>query len=271
VTCLVEADESASAVPHRSAIPRWRSARWYEFLPEVLLVGGLGLFAATEPHAALSAFGSSTALLLMAGVVVAWITVRMIFFVAGGWPVIRSVVFTGAALAILRVVVLPAYQDHTIVEDRPEFAAQVSASARGPLTSDLPVSHATSPVIVSTGAVHGVNHRASGTATVYRQPDGRFVVGLEDFDIQPGPAYALYVVRGADRRDHRDGTRIDALRGNKGTQYYDIPQGVAVADGQWTVLVWCEIFDVPVANATPETSTPRIFPPSETTGQAGAP
>jgi hypothetical protein len=99
--------------------------------------------------------------------------------------------------------------------------------------------------------LHGIDHRASGTATVYRQPDGCIVVGLEAFEIQRGPAYALYVVPGADRRDHRDGIRIDALRGNKGTQYYDTPESVAVVDGQWTVLVWCEIFDVPVANATP--------------------
>ena len=251
MTRLIEAADSTAVEPDRTATPRWRRVRWYELVPEVLLVGGLGLFAAAEPRAALSAFRSNTAVVLMGGVVVAWITVRAMFFVVGGWPAMRFVVFTGAALAILRVVVLPAYQSHTVVEHRPGFGAQAPVSVPGLPMSGLPVSPATSPVSVSAAALHGIDHRASGTATIYRQPDGRFVVGLEDFDIQPGPAYALYVVPGADRRDLRDGIRIDALRGNKGTQYFDIPQGIPVTDGPWTVLVWCEIFDVPVANATP--------------------
>jgi len=47
------------------------------------------------------------------------------------------------------------------------------------------------------------------------------------------------------------GTRIDDLRGNAGTQYYDAPAGIDLTAGPWTVLVWCQTFGVPVANATP--------------------
>ena len=47
------------------------------------------------------------------------------------------------------------------------------------------------------------------------------------------------------------GIRLDDLRGNKGTQYYPVPTGTDVATGPWTVLVWCQTFDVPVAGATP--------------------
>jgi hypothetical protein len=122
VTSLVDAADSTNVEPHRSAHPRWRRVRRYEFVPEVLLSGGLGFFALTEPRAALSAFGGSTAVLLMTGVVMAWTTIRAIFFVVDGWPAIRFVAFTGAALAILRVVVLPSYQSHTVVEHRPGFA-----------------------------------------------------------------------------------------------------------------------------------------------------
>ena len=99
--------------------------------------------------------------------------------------------------------------------------------------------------------VGGIDHRASGTVTLYRQPDTGVVIGLEEFDIQPGPAYALYLVPGSDRQDHDGGTRLSKLRGNRGTQFYDVPEDVMVDGGAWTVLVWCETFDVPVANATP--------------------
>ena len=71
------------------------------------------------------------------------------------------------------------------------------------------------------------------------------------FDIQPGPDYDVYVVPGADRMNRDAGTRIDDLRGNAGTQYYDAPAGIDLTAGPWTVLVWCQTFGVPVANATP--------------------
>ena len=109
----------------------------------------------------------------------------------------------------------------------------------------------TEPVVLRSSAIQGIDHRARGTAVVYRQPDGSLLVGLEDIDIQPGPDYDVYVVPGADRDDTDGGVRLDDLRGNKGTQYYPVPNGLDVATGAWTVLVWCQTFDVPVAGATP--------------------
>jgi hypothetical protein len=77
------------------------------------------------------------------------------------------------------------------------------------------------------------------------------VVGLEDFDVQPGPDYDVYLVPGSDRRDRAGGTRLDDLRGNRGTQFYDVPEELALGDGPWTVLIWCQTFGVPVAHGTP--------------------
>jgi hypothetical protein len=110
---------------------------------------------------------------------------------------------------------------------------------------------ATEPVRIGAATFRGIDHRAEGAVNLYRQPDGSFVVGLEDIDIQPGPDYDVYVVPGADREDRDGGTRLDDLRGNKGTQFYAVPAEVALADGPWTVLVWCQTFGVPIANATP--------------------
>ena len=103
---------------------------------------------------------------------------------------------------------------------------------------------------VSTGSLRGIDHDASGTASVYRLPDGGFVVGLEDIDIEPGPDYQVYVVPGTDRESPGDGTHLDGLRGNQGTQYYDVPAGLGDVGPEWTVLVWCRAFGVPIAAAT---------------------
>ncbi|MGH9177908.1 MAG: DM13 domain-containing protein [Acidimicrobiales bacterium] len=110
---------------------------------------------------------------------------------------------------------------------------------------------AAQPVPLRVGAFRGVDHRASGTVAIYRQPDGRYVVGLEDFDIQPGPDYDVYVVPGSDKEERSGGARLDDLRGNRGTQYYEVPAEVDLGSGPWSVLVWCQTFAVPVATATP--------------------
>jgi hypothetical protein len=223
-------------------------ARWYEFIPELALVAGLGLFALTEPRAAASGFKSTKAVVLMAIVAIAWVVVRLALWAGVRWPAVRLVVFAVAAAGILKVVVLPAYDDHTVVEVLTIDARGVDTSSSvAPAAPPAP----SPPAKVKSGALRGIDHRASGTAALYVAPDNRVVIGLEEFDIQPGPAYVLYVVEGADRRDHDGGVRVEPLRGNKGTQFYDAPSTVDVTSGEWTVLVWCETFDVPVANATP--------------------
>jgi len=48
---------------------------------------------------------------------------------------------------------------------------------------------------------------------------------------------------------HLDRSSING--GNRGTQFYETPATTDLTTGAWTVLVWCETFDVPVAHATP--------------------
>ena len=103
---------------------------------------------------------------------------------------------------------------------------------------------------LSTGGIRGIDHDATGTASVYRQPDGSFVVGLENIDIEPGPDYRVYVVPAPDAESPGDGREIDALRGNQGTQYYSVGADIGDLGDGWTVLVWCRAFGVPVAAAT---------------------
>jgi len=228
--------------------------RWWELVPEVLLAVGLGFFFVMETAAATSAFASKTAIALMVLVGAGWLCARVLLARYGRWPLLRLIVFAVLALGVLRVVVLPAYDDTTVVEKLPVAAGEpATAPMATPDAPPAPVPAPTlsEPVALRSAAIHGIDHRASGTAVIYHQPDGALVVGLEEIDIQPGPDYDVFVVPGADRDDTDGGIRLDDLRGNKGTQYYPVGADTDVSTGPWTVLVWCETFDVPVAAATP--------------------
>ena len=237
--------------------------RWYELAPEVLLVVGLTIFLVDEPDAATSAFKSTRAVALMALAAVVWLGARLLSARLVPWRFAKLGVFTVGAAAILAVVVVPAYDNDTVVETYPgsnpattaaPFSSATEPSATSPsaaLTTTAPPTKVIDPVRIRVGQFRGIDHRASGTVAVYRQADGRYVIGLEDFDIQPGPDYDLYVVPGADRQKRDNGTRLDDLRGNRGTQFYEVPTSIDLNSGTWSVLVWCQTFGVPVANATP--------------------
>jgi hypothetical protein len=235
---------------------RWLSwfrthVRWWELAPEALVAGGLTYFLIDETHAATSAFKSERAVALMLGVAVAWVLARVVLARFVRWPLLRVVPFAAAAAVILSVVVLPAYHDRRVVETLTADHRETLGTTTGNGADVAPPAPTVEPVLVRTGMFRGIDHRAEGTVSIYRRADGRHVVGLEAFDIQPGPDYDVYVVAGANRRDRDRGVRIDDLRGNSGTQFYDVPGSVDLESGPWTVLIWCQTFGVPVANATP--------------------
>jgi hypothetical protein len=230
---------------------RWHIPRWWELLPEALLLVGLGYFFFDETDPALSAFKSTRALALMVITAIAWIAARLLFCRFIPWPAARVAPLVVAAVAILAIVVLPAYRTHTVVERLRATPIDMPASDTQPAMTEAPSTAPAQPEVVRSASFHGIDHRARGTVTIYRRPDGRHVIGLEDFDIQPGPDYDVYVVPGTNRTNRTSATRIDDLRGNAGTQYYDAPVGLNLEAGPWTVLIWCQTFSVPVANATP--------------------
>jgi len=163
------------------------------------------------------------------------------------------------AIGILAIVVVPAYRNHTVVEELPVVRADavLTPPAAEVAPSQMPAEAApapapvTGPMRIRSGSFRGIDHRARGSVNIYVRDDGSQFVGLEEFDIQPGPDYDVFVVPGADRTDPEGGVRLDDLRGNAGSQFYEVPAGSDVTDGAWTVLIWCQTFDVPVANATP--------------------
>ena len=99
-------------------------------------------------------------------------------------------------------------------------------------------------------------HRGSGTATIYRTPDGSEILRLEDLDVTNGPA--LHVVLST----HPDPERSEQvkqegfvdlgdLKGNRGNQNYPIPAGVDTSIHK-SVVIYCYPFAVVFSVATLE-------------------
>jgi len=89
-------------------------------------------------------------------------------------------------------------------------------------------------------------HKASGTATLYRLPDGQHVVRLEDFSSTNGPELHVILTTGTARETFADvGEYIDLglLKGNVGNQNYEVPADVDLAPIQ-SVVIYCRPFRV---------------------------
>lgn len=118
----------------------------------------------------------------------------------------------------------------------PTFAAPAPAPARA--------TTAPTATRVATGSLRGIRHDARGQVSSYLL-EGRLVVRFEDVDLQgtPGPSVHL-VERGA--RTPAGGIRLGALKAEHGSFRYPTS---ADPGGQWTVLVWCDPYDTPIAAA----------------------
>lgn len=106
------------------------------------------------------------------------------------------------------------------------------------------------PVFVSAG--HFVDadsfHQGSGTAAIYRQADGSYVLRFEDFMVTNGPD--LHVLLSTEPGGVMGENYIDlgSLKGNVGNQNYQLPAGVDGGD-YLSVIIYCEPFHVVFATA----------------------
>ncbi|HWL50105.1 MAG TPA: DM13 domain-containing protein [Acidimicrobiia bacterium] len=106
------------------------------------------------------------------------------------------------------------------------------------------------PVQLSSGEFVGIDHSATGTASVYEQ-DGRYVLRFEDdTDIQNGPDLYVWILPTTSYQGGTPTEFIDLgfLQGTIGGQNYDLTDDFD-PEVHRTVLIWCLRFAVPFATA----------------------
>ncbi|GHB87697.1 hypothetical protein GCM10010348_00670 [Streptomyces anthocyanicus] len=147
------------------------------------------------------------------------------------------------------------WQDETVDEALP--GAVTTASPPGAVTTSPPPAAAPSPTrdagprTVAGGELVSHEHSTSGTAQLVRLTDGSHVVRLENLDTSNGPDVHVWLTDAPVKEGKAgwhlfdDGEYVDLgkLKGNKGSQNYDVPADVDPSR-YTSVSVWCDRFNV---------------------------
>jgi hypothetical protein len=179
----------------------------------------------------------------------AWLVVAGLacVFVAWRWRALRAPVL-GAYL--VTAVALGIYLGRsTLLDDEVNERVATAAPPAGPAQQGRAAEEARN-VLLSRGSFEPVAHAAGGTASVIRLAGGERVLTLTSFDVDNGPDLRVYLVAGParDESEVTDFEDLGALKGNKGDQQYELPQGLDL-DRYSTVVIWCRAFSVNFARA----------------------
>lgn len=134
--------------------------------------------------------------------------------------------------------------EEVVIADAPASTPIPSQGGGEPQDGDDPEAN----VLLARGTFAAQAHPTEGTASVVETGD-RTVLTLTSFATDPGPDLRVYLVPpGAE--GVQGGVDLGALKGNKGDQQYDVPQGEArgsVAGAR--VVIWCRAFSVAFGSA----------------------
>jgi hypothetical protein len=140
----------------------------------------------------------------------------------------------------------------TVNDAAPTILAPTPTVAPGS-TSAVPATPTASPsaaaALIAEGSFVTHEHDTTGTAALVRLPSGAFQLVLRDLATSDGPDLRVWLtdrpVTAAGWRTFDDGRHVELgrLKGNHGTQVYDVPAGVDVTDYR-SVTIWCKRFSV---------------------------
>ena len=183
----------------------------------------------------------------------------------------RGVIIGSVAVgAVVLVVALAAFQPwklftNTVVDEASPFAAATAADAETTVAPTAPSSTASPPVSKSesestvaeptnpaaeagaprTGTFAAVAHPTTGAVTLGTTPDGRQALFIEDLATDNGPDLKVVLSTAPAGSDgsYGDGLDLGPLKGNQGSQSYDVPDGTDL-DAFASVVIWCDRFSV---------------------------
>jgi hypothetical protein len=107
--------------------------------------------------------------------------------------------------------------------------------------------------VLAKGEFHNADKTGSGTAKLYQLADGKRVLRLTSFSVENGPDLHVRLIAADDAKDTKsvektDHVELGKLKGNKGSQNYDVPEKVDLSKYK-VVSIWCNRFSVNFAAA----------------------
>ncbi|MFI8708301.1 DM13 domain-containing protein [Bacillus sp. NPDC077411] len=101
--------------------------------------------------------------------------------------------------------------------------------------------------VISEGQFQSGVHETTGTATIYQLADGKRILRLTHFSTSNGPDVRVVLVPTKQLKNNEDVKNykyieLGKLKGNKGDQNYEIPEGIDVSS-YGAVSVWCKRFN----------------------------
>ena len=146
--------------------------------------------------------------------------------------------------------------DETVDEAAPPGIEQVTDPPGRSAPVEPMRQKAPAPRLLASGTLVSHEHESSGRVRVIALPDGRRILRLEDLDTSNGPDLHVWITDAPVRPGRAgwfvfdDGAYVDLgrLKGNRGSQNYDIPASVDLAR-LTSVTVWCDRFNVSFAAA----------------------
>ena len=152
----------------------------------------------------------------------------------------------GAAVALLVVAgLLVWFQPYKLfLEDTVEEAVPSSAQT-DPVTAL--VEDERPPKTLARGTFRSLEHTTSGRALTLELADGTRYLRLEDLDTSNGPDLRVYLSKVPASDDwyaYGEGSiDLGALKGNRGSQNYQLPPGLDPSDYR-SAVIWCRRFSV---------------------------
>lgn len=122
--------------------------------------------------------------------------------------------------------------------------------AQQAMPDDMPAE----PTVLHSGSFITIDaiHSAEGTAVIYELPDGRRVLRFEDFRSANGPDLHVYLSSAVPKSTFaglgEDALHLGSLKGNVGSQNYDIPADADLSRYQ-SVVIYCVPFRVVFSSA----------------------